>query len=85
LDAVESEVLASLQLLAKASPNDAILAKNAQYFHFGMQSQAKLRSHLKRFAIYAAMIVLLYFLFVHEHEHEEALEAIPGHLDQEIL
>ena len=31
------------------------------------------------------MIIIFYVLFVHEHEHEEELEALPGHLDQEIM
>ena len=85
LDMVESEVVASLQLLAKASPADDVLAKNASSFRFGMQSKAKLLSHVKRFCIFASMLVCLYILFVHEHEHEEELEALVGHLDQETL
>lgn len=51
----------------------------------GKKSLRELRSVLLRGCLYAGMILIMYLLFVYEHEHEEMLEALPGHLDQEIL
>jgi ketopantoate reductase len=61
--------------------------KNVSYknYYLGKESQAKLSKTLSRYGIILLMIIIFYVLFVHEHEHEEELEALPGHLDQEIM
>ena len=51
----------------------------------GAKSRRELRGWLFRYSMYGLLVFVLYVMFVHEHEHEEMLESLPGHLDQEIL
>jgi len=59
--------------------------QNLLALNVGAKSQRELRSRYFRYGIYCALIFILYILFIHEHEHEEALEQQPHHLDQEIM
>ncbi len=70
---------------AKASSSDVNPEVHTSWEGFGARSLRAFRSRLYRLALYALLVLILYILFVHEHEHEELLEHMPGHLDQEIM
>ena len=59
--------------------------QNSLAVEVGKKSQRELRSRLFRYGIYCMLVLILYILFVYEHEREEALEQEPHHLDQEIM
>jgi len=69
--------------ITAASKEQAL--QNSFAVEIGKKSQRELRSRFFRYGIYCALLLILYILFVHEHEHEEALEHEPHHLDQEIM
>lgn len=51
----------------------------------GDASQRELQGWLKRGFLWFLLVVVLYISFVYEHEHEEELEFLPGHHDQELM
>ena len=85
LDIVKTEAMAIMKAYADKHPNDHVIAEEARTFTIGKKSLNKLKRHIQRWLIYIALVGMFYILFIHEHEHEEELEALPGHLDQEIL
>ncbi len=80
-----AEAKAIMNARAEAAPEDAVLAEQARTFFVGKSSLKKFRGHLFRMGVYTVLIGIVFLLFIYEHEHEEELESIPGHLDQEIL